>query len=81
MFLHFTSFYESWKRALVVQLQTGKNGFNAFLYQVRLSSVLSPLYICGHGHQIAKHIIIHCQNISAARHDLGDIQGCPPDYK
>jgi hypothetical protein len=66
---------------LAVQLQTGKNGFNAFLYKVRVPSVLSPLCSCGFGHQTAKHIIIHCRNFSAARHALRDDHGHLPDFK
>ncbi len=58
--------------ALAVQLRTGKNGFNAFLYQARVPTVLSPLCSCGFGHQTAKHIIIHCRNVLAARHALRD---------
>ncbi len=67
--------------ALAVQLRTGKNGFNAFLYQARVPSVLSSLCSCGFGHQTAKHIIIHCRNFSAARHALRDNQGHLPDCK
>ncbi len=67
--------------ALAVQLRTGKNGFNAFLYQARVPTVLSPLCSCGLGHQTAKHIIIHCRNFSAARHALRDNQGHLPDFK
>jgi hypothetical protein len=66
--------------ALGVQLQTGK-GFNAFLYQACVPSVISPLCSCGFGHQTAKHIIIHCCNFLAARHALRDNQGYLPDYK
>ncbi len=67
--------------ALAVQLQTEKNGFNAFLYQARAPSVLSPLCSCGLGHQTVKRIIIHCRNFVAARHALRDNQGRLPDYK
>jgi hypothetical protein len=67
--------------ALAVQLQMGKNGFNTFLYQARVPSVLSPLCSCGFGHQTAKLIIIHCRNFKAARHALIDNQGCLPHYK
>jgi hypothetical protein len=67
--------------ALAVQLQTGKNGFNAFLYQARVPSVISPLCSCGLSPQTAKHIIIYCRNFSAARPALRDDQGNLPDYK
>ncbi len=67
--------------ALAVQLQTGKNSFNDFLYQARVPSVLSPLCSCRFGHQTAKHIIIHCRNFMAATHALRDNQGPLPDYK
>jgi polyphosphate kinase len=56
--------------ALAVQLKTEKNSFNAFLCQVRVPSVLLPLSTGGSGHQTAKHSIIHCPNILAARHLL-----------
>jgi hypothetical protein len=69
------------KMALAVQLQNGKNGFNAFSYQARVPFVLSPLCSCGLGHQTAKHIIIHCRNFSAASHALRDDQGRLLDYK
>jgi hypothetical protein len=64
--------------ALAVQLRTGKNSFNAFLY---LPSVLSSLCSLRFGYQTAKHIIIYCRNFSAAMHALRDNQGCQPDYK
>jgi hypothetical protein len=67
--------------ALALQLRTGKNGFNAFLYQARVPSLLSPLCSCGFGHQTAKHIIIHCLIFSAARHALRDDDGHLPDFK
>jgi hypothetical protein len=67
--------------ALAVQLQTGKNGFRAFLYQAHVPSVTSPLCSCGRAYQTAKHNIIHCCNCSAARHALRDDQGRLPDYK
>jgi hypothetical protein len=66
--------------ALAVQLPTGKNSFNTFLYQARMPSILSPLCGCGFGHQTAKHIIIHYCNFSAARYTLRDNQGCLLDY-
>ncbi len=67
--------------SLAVQLRTGKNGFNAFLYQARVPTVPSPLCSCGRGSQTAKHILIHCSTFAAARHQLRDDQGRLPDYK
>jgi hypothetical protein len=67
--------------ALAVQLPTGKNDLNAFLYQAHVPSVLCPLCSCGFGHQTAKHNIIHCRNFSAARHALRDDYGHLPDFK
>jgi hypothetical protein len=67
--------------SLAVELRTGRNAFNAFLYQAHESSVLYPLCSCEFGHQSAKHIIIHCRNSSAARYALRDNQGRLPDYK
>jgi hypothetical protein len=67
--------------SLAVQLRTGKNCFNAFLYQARVPTVPSPLCSCGRGSQTAKHILIHCSTFSATRHQLRDNQGRLPDYK
>ncbi len=67
--------------SLAMQLWTGKNGFNAFLYQARVPTVPSPLCSCGRGSQTAKHILIHCSAFSAARHQLRDSQGRLPDFK
>jgi hypothetical protein len=67
--------------AFTVRLRTGKNGFNAFFYQARVPSVLSQLYSSGFGHQVAKHIIFHFRNISAAKHALRDNQGRLLDFK
>jgi hypothetical protein len=67
--------------ALAVQLHIGNKGFNAFLYQARMPSFLSPLCSCGLCYQTVKHIIIHCRNFSAARQALRDNQDHLPDYK
>jgi hypothetical protein len=66
---------------LAVKLRTGKTGFNAFLNQAHVPSVFLPSCGYGLGRNTAKHIIIHCRNFSAARHDLRDNQGHVPDYK
>jgi hypothetical protein len=65
---------------MVVQLQTGKNGFNVFIYQAHVPSVSSQLHSCGFRHQTAKHTSIHCRKFSAVRHALRDDQGSLPDY-
>jgi hypothetical protein len=67
--------------SLAVQLRTRKNGFNAFLYQAGVPTVLSPLCSCGRGSQTGEQILIHCSVTSAAQYQLRDDQGCPPDYK
>ncbi len=67
--------------SLVVQLRTGKNGFNAFLYQALVPTVPSPPCSCGRGSQTAKHILIHCSMFSAAWSQLRDSQGHLPDFK
>jgi hypothetical protein len=69
------------KTALAVQLQTGKDSLNAFLYHARVPSVFSPLRSSGFSHQTAKPIIIHCHNFSATSHALKNNQGRLPDYK
>jgi hypothetical protein len=64
--------------SLAVQLRTGKNGLNAFLYQAHVPTVSSPLCSCGRGQQTAKHILIHCPAFSAAQHQLRGSQGRLP---
>ncbi len=66
---------------LAVQLRTGKNGFNAFLYKARVPSVTSPLCSYGMGYQTAEHFMSYCCSFPAARHALRDDQGHQPDNR
>jgi hypothetical protein len=52
--------------SLAIELRTGVNGLDAFLFQARVPSVSSPLYSCGRGQQTAKHILISCPQYSKA---------------
>jgi hypothetical protein len=51
---------------LAIQLRTGINGLDAFLFQARVPSVSSPLCSCGRGQQTAKHVLIFCPQYSGA---------------
>jgi hypothetical protein len=68
-------------RVVPCSAATGKNSFNAFLYQARVPTISSPLCSCGRGSKIAKHILIHCSAFSAAWHQLKDNLGRLPDFK
>jgi hypothetical protein len=65
---------------LAIQLRTGVNGLDAFLFQVRVPSVPSPLCSCGGGRQTVKHVLIFCPRHSGAQHELRDEQGHLPDF-
>jgi hypothetical protein len=62
---------------LAIQLRTGTNGLDAFLFQAR---VPSPLCSCGRGWQTAKHVLILCPRHAGAWHELRDEQGYLPDF-
>ncbi len=66
--------------SLAIQLRTGPNGLDAFLFQARVPSVLSPLCSCCRGQQTARHILIFCPKHAGARHELRDEQGHLPDF-
>ena len=55
----FTGLPKAWS-ALAVQLRTGKIGFNAFLYERRVPSVLSPRCNCGLGDMTVLHVLTIC---------------------
>ncbi len=65
---------------LAIQLRSGINGLDAFLFQARVPSVSSPLCSCGRGRQTAKHVLIFCPQHSGARHELRDELGHLPDF-
>jgi hypothetical protein len=61
--------YEGLKKAessLAIQLRTGTNGLDAFLFQARVPSVLSPLCSCSRGQQTARHVLIFCPKHAGA---------------
>ncbi len=66
--------------SLAIQLRTGVNGLDSFLFQARVHSVPSPYCSCGGGRQTAKHVLIFCLRHSGARHVLRDEQGHLPDF-
>jgi hypothetical protein len=66
--------------SLAIQLRTGKNGLDTFLFQAIVFSVLSPLCSCGGGQQTAKNVLIFCPRYAGARHELRDEQGHLPDF-
>ncbi len=66
--------------SLAIQLRTGVNGLDAFLFQARVPSVPSPLCSCGGGRQTAKHVLIFCPRHAGARHELRDEQGHLPNF-
>jgi hypothetical protein len=64
---------------LAIQLRTGTNGLDAFLFQARVPSVPSPICSCGRVRQTAKHVLIFYPRRAEARHELRDEQGHLPD--
>jgi hypothetical protein len=60
--------------SLAIQLRTGVNGLDAFLFQARVPAVPSLLCSCGRGRQTAKHVLIFCPRHARARHELWDEQ-------
>jgi hypothetical protein len=76
-------FHEGLRKAessLAIQLRTGRNGLDAFLFQARVPSVPSPICSCGRGRQTAKHVLIFCPRHAGAWHELRDEQGHLPDF-
>jgi hypothetical protein len=65
---------------LAIQLRTGTDGLDAFLFKARVPSVYSPLCSCGRGWQTAKHVLIFCCRHAGARHELMDDQGHLHDF-
>jgi hypothetical protein len=52
--------------SLAIQLRTGTNGLDAFLFKARVPSVSSPICSYGKGRQTAKHIFNFCSRLSGA---------------
>src|SRR5271156_313408 len=48
--------------AILTQLRTGKIGFNAFLHERKVPTVLSPRCLCGTGAMTVRHILLACPN-------------------
>jgi hypothetical protein len=71
-----------WKvdSSLAIQLRTGTNSLDAFLFQARVPSVTPSLCSCGRGQQMAKHILIFCSRHAGVQHKLRDEQGHRPDF-
>jgi ribonuclease HI len=46
--------------ALLTQLRTGKIGFNAFLYNMKVPSVISPRCACDSGTMTVRHVLLTC---------------------
>jgi hypothetical protein len=75
--------HEGLKKAessLAIQLRTGTNGLDAFLFQARVPSMPSPLCSCGRGRQMAKQVLIFFSRYAGARHELRDEQGHQPNF-
>jgi hypothetical protein len=66
--------------SLAIQLRMGTNGLDAFLFQARLSSVLSHLCSYGKRRQTARHILIFCARYAWARHELKEEHRHLPDF-
>ena len=55
--------------SIAVQFRGGKNEFNHFLHKVRVPGVLSTRCSCGWRKQDAKHILLHCPELSDSRRE------------
>jgi hypothetical protein len=53
--------------AVLAQLRTGKIGFNAFLYERRVPTVLSPRCACDLGTMTVQHILLICSTWTTLR--------------
>jgi hypothetical protein len=64
---------------LAIQLRTGTNASDAFLFQARVPSLSFPLYSYGRVGQMTKLILIFCLRHARAWHELRDEQGHHPN--
>ena len=78
------------RSALATQLRTGKIGFNAFLHERRVPSVLTPRCQCGLGDMTVIHVLLACPSWSSLRRrflnalrttDIRKILGTPEGIK
>jgi hypothetical protein len=56
--------------SLLTQLRTGKIGFNAFLYEMRVPEVLSPNCECESESMTVEHVLLKCPRWNAERAEL-----------
>jgi hypothetical protein len=68
------------KSLLAIQLRTGINCLDTFLFQARVPSVSFHLCSCSREQQTAKHILIFCSTHAGAQHELRDEQGHLLDF-
>ena len=77
------------KSAALVQLRTGKIGFNAFLHERNVPGI-NPRCQCGYGTMTVRHVLLSCPTWAAQRHqylaqlrtlDLKKVLGTPEGVK
>jgi hypothetical protein len=66
--------------SLAIQLGTGINSLDAFLFQAQVPFVPFILCSCRRGLQTAKHVLIFCFKYAGARHDMRNKEGHLPDF-
>jgi hypothetical protein len=59
--------------ATLIQIRTGKIGLRAFLAELRVPGIVTPLCPCGTGPETPEHIIIHCPDLQQERLGLQSI--------
>jgi hypothetical protein len=57
--------------ALLIQLRTGKIGFNSFLYERKVPGIQSPNCECNRGPMTVKHIVLQCPKWRQEREEIG----------
>jgi hypothetical protein len=55
--------------SILIQLRTGKIGFNAFLYARRVPTVHSPQCACGLGAMTVRHVLLTCPQWTSLREE------------
>ena len=56
--------------SIAIQLRSGKNGFNHFLYKMKVPGVYSARCSCGQTKQDTKHILLYYPKLSQQRPEL-----------